>query len=139
MEVREVMSDRVIRVELDTGVREIAEVMRNGDVGSVPVVANDKLVGMVTDRDIVIRGVAGADDLANVTAKDVMSFNLMYCYDDDTVEDALRIMAMQQIRRLPVVTRDKRLSGIVSLGDLSQEASPGASGEALERISEPEA
>jgi CBS domain-containing protein len=129
----------VIRVELDTGVREIAEVMRNGDVGSVPVVANDKLVGMVTDRDIVIRGVAGADDLAKITAKDVMSFNLMYCYDDDTVEDALRIMAMQQIRRLPVVTRDKRLSGIVSLGDLSQEASPGATGEALERISEPEA
>lgn len=139
MEVREVMSDRVIRVELDTSVREIAEVMRNGDVGSIPVVADDKLVGMVTDRDIVIRGVAGAENLAGVTAKDVMSFNLIYCYDDDTVEDALRIMSMQQVRRLPVVTRDKRLSGIVSLGDLSQEASSGATGEALERISEPEA
>ena len=137
MQVSDVMSERVIHVSPDTGIQEIARVMRDGEVGSVPVASNDRLIGMVTDRDIVIRGLAGAEDPSTLTAADVMTPEVAYCFEDDSLDDVLVNMAAQQIRRLPVVGRDKRLKGIVSLGDVAKSANPATSGKALERISEP--
>jgi CBS domain-containing protein len=134
MLVKEVMSDRVIRVAPDCNLKEIAIAMRDGDVGSIPVSEDDKLIGMVTDRDIVIRGLTGTVALHSMTARDVMSPSVKYCYEDQRLEEVLSNMASEQIRRLPVISRDKRLVGIVSLGDLAQESTRRETGETLEGI-----
>ena len=135
MQVREVMSERVIHVAPETTVRELAAVMRDGDLGSVPVSEDDKLVGMVTDRDIVIRGLAGTLEVRTLCARDIMSPTVKYCFEDQSVEEVLDNMAAEQIRRLPVVSREKRLVGIVSLGDLAKEGPSKKAAEALEEIS----
>lgn len=138
MLVKEVMSERVVRVAPDSNLQEIAQFMRDGDLGSIPVSEDDKLIGMITDRDIVIRGIAGTLELHSLTARDVMSPNIKYCYDDQPLEDVLSNMADEQIRRLPVVNRDKRLVGIVSLGDIAKEGPHRKTAEALEEISKSE-
>ena len=134
MIIKDVMSERVIRVKPDSGVQEIAIAMRDGDLGSIPVEDDDKLVGMVTDRDIVIRGLTGTIETHLLTARDVMSPNVKYCFEDQSVSEVLENMGEEQIRRLPVVSRKKRLVGIVSLGDLAQGSAAYKSGEALEDI-----
>ena len=111
--------------------------MRDEDIGSVPVAENDKLIGMVTDRDIVIRGLAENASLEQKCARDVMSSQVLYCRADESVEDVLKNMGEQQIRRLPVVDESKRLVGVVSLGDLSTRARATKTGEALKEISRP--
>ena len=136
MQVKEVMTPRVTFVAPDAQIAEIASRMRDEDIGSVPVAENDRLVGMVTDRDIVIRGLAGAGDARNMRARDVMSPKILYCTEDQSVEEVLKNMGEQQVRRLPVVDRDKRLVGVVSLGDLSKAAEKKAGG-ALKDISQP--
>jgi len=135
MLVKEVMSDRVIRVSPDCSLQEIAISMRDGDLGSIPVSEDDKLVGMITDRDLVIRGLAGTMEVHTLTARDVMSPTIKYCYEDQQLDEVLSNMAHEQIRRMPVVSRSKRLVGIVSLGDLAKEGSRLEAGEALEEIS----
>jgi CBS domain-containing protein len=110
--------------------------MRDEDIGSLPVVENERLVGMVTDRDIVVRAVAEGQDVRTATAREAMSPRILYCFDDQTVEEVLENMGEQQIRRLPVVDRDKRLVGVVSLGDLARSAKKKA-GDALKEISQP--
>jgi CBS domain-containing protein len=136
MQVRKVMTDRVSWVAPDAKIPEIARRMRSEDIGSVPVAENDKLIGMVTDRDIVLRVVADGGDIGSATAREVMSPHILYCYDDQSVADVLKNMGDMQVRRLPVVNRDKRLVGVVSLGDLSRAAQTRAGG-ALKEISEP--
>jgi CBS domain-containing protein len=136
MQVKEVMTQHVSVVAPDTQIPEIARKMRDEDIGSMPVVENERLVGMVTDRDIVIRTVAEGQDIRTATARETMSPRILYCFDDQTVEDVLENMGEQQIRRLPVVDRDKRLVGVVSLGDLSKAAKRKA-GDALKEISQP--
>jgi CBS domain-containing protein len=111
--------------------------MRDEDIGAVPVVDGDKLIGMVTDRDIVVRGLADSRDPAAATARAVMTSTLLYCFDDQSVEEALDNMGEQQVRRLPVVDRDKRLVGVVSIGDLCAAAAPERTGESLSQISQP--
>jgi CBS domain-containing protein len=111
--------------------------MRDGDIGSTPVAEQERLVGMVTDRDIVVRVVAEGGDVRTKTARDAMSPGILYCFVDDTVEAVLENMGGQQIRRLPVVDRDKRLVGVVSLGDLALSGRRKAAGEALQEISQP--
>ncbi|MBC7984425.1 MAG: CBS domain-containing protein [Candidatus Obscuribacterales bacterium] len=135
MLVKDVMSERVVRVSPESSLQEIAVFMRDGDLGSVPVSEDDKLIGMITDRDIVVRGLAGTLEVHALTARDVMSPSIKYCYEDQQLEEVLSNMADQQIRRLPVVSREKRLVGIVSLGDLAKESSRRETGEALEEIS----
>jgi CBS domain-containing protein len=99
---------------------------------------NDRLVGMVTDRDIVLRAVAKGKTPSKSTARDVMSPDIKYCYEDETIEDAARNMASLQVKRLPVLNREKRLVGIVSLGDLAMEPEADEqSKEALLGISQP--
>jgi CBS domain-containing protein len=137
MNIQEVMTPDVRYVELDTPILEIARKMRDADIGSMPVVDQDRVVGMVTDRDIVVRVIADGRPPQTSTARDAMSPGVLYCFDDEPVEDVLDKMGDQQIRRLPVVNRDKRLVGVVSLGDLSLTGKRRAAGEALQEISQP--
>ena len=137
MQIQDVMTADVSFVRPDTPILEIARKMREDDIGSTPVVENDRLVGMVTDRDIVVRAIADGGDLSAMTARDAMSPGVLYCFADETVEAVLENMGDQQIRRLPVVNREKRLVGIVSLGDLALSGKRRATGEALKDISQP--
>ena len=137
MKIEEVMTPDVRYVNPDTSVLEIARKMRDEDIGSVPVVENDRLIGMVTDRDIVVRVLAEGRTTQSGTARDAMSPGILYCFDDESVEDVLDKMGDRQIRRLPVLNRDKRLVGVVSLGDLSLAGKRRAAGEALQEISQP--
>ena len=138
MQVREVMTPAVTTVPPSASIADIARIMRDEDIGSVPVAENERLLGMVTDRDLVVRGVSkGADGIA-CTASDVMTPDVRCCMADDNVDDVLRDMGDQQIRRLPVVDSQQRLVGIVSLGDLSREAKPKDAGKSLKEISKPD-
>jgi len=137
MQIRDVMTADVSFVGPDTPILEIARKMRDGDIGSTPVIENDRLAGIVTDRDIVVRVIAEGGDVRTKTARDAMSPGILYCYADDSVEAVLENMGGRQIRRLPVVDRDKRLVGVVSLGDLALSGKRKAAGEALQEISQP--
>jgi CBS domain-containing protein len=135
MQISEVMTENVRYVNPNTAIREIAKEMRDHDFGSLPIADQDRLIGMVTDRDIVVRGIAQGLD-ATATASQVMSPNVLYCFEDDTVEDVLKNMGANQVRRLPVVNRAKRLVGVVSLGDLSKAANQNPTAGALKKISQ---
>jgi CBS domain-containing protein len=137
MQVREVMTPAVTTVPPNAPVVDVARIMRDEDIGSVPVAENERLLGMVTDRDIVVRAVSKGQDGIGCTASDVMTPDVRCCMADDDVDDVLRDMADQQVRRLPVVDSQKRLVGIVSLGDLSREAKPKDAGKSLKGISQP--
>lgn len=133
------IADNLIKdVELATPnmpIRDAALKMKERDCGSIPVADGDTLIGMITDRDITIRAVAEGRDPMATTCQDVMSPNILYCFDDQDVEEVVRNMADQKVRRLPVLNRDKRLVGIVSLGDLSVSCDDEKlCGEALEKI-----
>jgi|SRR5688500_1575378 CBS domain-containing protein len=136
MQIRDAMTKGVRVARPDAPVMELAKRMRDEDIGSIPVAENDKLIGMVTDRDIVTRCVAETPDLSGIRARDVMSPKVLYCFENDSVVDVLANMRDQQVRRLPVVNRDKRLVGVVSIGDLSQIEAQSA-GTALQGISRP--
>ena len=137
-QVRDVMTAQVTTVPPEAPLQHVARIMRDEDIGSIPVAQGDQLLGMITDRDIVIRAVAEGDQgLTRRTAGDVMTPDVQCCFVDQNVGDVLKEMGDQQIRRLPVVDKDRRLVGIVSLGDLSREAKPKQAGQALENISQP--
>jgi CBS domain-containing protein len=136
MLVSEVMTRDVDLVAPDTTLQDVARKMRERDIGSLPVVEDEKLVGMVTDRDIVVNVIADSGDCTSARAREAMSERLLYCYDDQSVDEVLANMGDVQVRRLPVVNRSKRLVGIVSLGDLAKQGSSRRSGEALKGISE---
>jgi len=137
MKIQDVMTGDVSFVEPATPILEIARKMRDNDIGSTPVVEDERLVGMVTDRDLVVRILAEGGDVRIKTARDAMSPGVLYCFADESVEAVLENMGDQQIRRLPVVNREKRLVGVVSLGDLALSGKRRAAGEALQEISQP--
>jgi CBS domain-containing protein len=137
MFVRDVMTAQVNFVASDAPVNEIARLMRDEGIGSVPVADGEKLVGMITDRDIVVRGMAEGQDPRALRARDVMSPQILFCLEDQTLEEVLEHMGQEQVRRMPVVDANRRLVGVVSLGDLSRAAQKPA-GSALKEISEPE-
>ena len=137
MKIEDVMTADVSFVAPNTPILEIARKMRDGDIGSTPVVEDERLVGMVTDRDIVVRVIAEGGDVRTKTARDAMSPGVLYCFADQAVESVLENMGDQQIRRLPVVDREKHLVGVVSLGDLALSGRRKAAGEALQEISQP--
>lgn len=117
--VSEVMHVGVDWVAPDTKLADVARIMREKDVGAVPVGENDRLVGMVTDRDIAIRGFADGHAPDSLTASDVMSKPIVYCNAGESIEDAIHLMENRQIRRLPVINEKKRMVGMLSLGDIS--------------------
>lgn len=122
MKVKDVMHSGVTWVSPTTSVAAIAKKMREQDIGAIPVGENDKLVGMITDRDIVCRGLANGRDAAKLTARDVMSKGISYCRTDDDLDDAIETMSKKHIRRLTVIDDHKRMVGMLSLGDISRKA-----------------
>ena len=130
-----VMHKGVECVSPDTAINLIAKRMRDLDVGAIPVAANGKLVGMVTDRDITIRCVVGNETMSSIKAMDVMTSDVIYCRDKEDVEDAVRIMEGKQVRRLPVLNEAMQVVGMVSLGDLSHALPRDLTGEVAKAVS----
>jgi CBS domain-containing protein len=137
MQVSQILTREVETIRPETPVREAAQRMRSMDVGSLPVCDGRHLLGMVTDRDITIRITAEGRDPANTPVQAAMTPDVAYVFEDQDVTEAARIMQDRQIRRLPVLSRDKQLVGIVALGDVAQSGNDRLSGDALEKISEP--
>lgn len=135
MLVREAMSRDVKTVTPEQHIQEAARIMLDTDIGALPVGENDRLVGMITDRDIAVRGVA-AGKSASACVREVMTPEVRYCFDDEDAAHVARTMADEQIRRLPVIDRDKRLVGIVALADLATLAKTGYATAALSGISQ---
>jgi len=134
----EIMTRNVQVIPPDATLQGAARMMRDLDVGGLPVCDGERLTGFLTDRDIAIRAVAEGQDPATCNVADVMTTRLHWCYADEDVEKAAKLMKEHQIRRLMVLDRDKMLCGIVSLGDLAVEGEDDEfAGEVLESISEP--
>ena len=136
MQVSEFMTRDVRLIHPQDSIREAARQMRDHDVGSLPVADGDRLVGFVTDRDIVIRALANSGG-PDSPVKDAMSEKVLYCFEDESVESVAENMGRNQVRRLPVLTREKRLCGIVALGDIANVGADEPAEGALEAISRP--
>src|SRR5688572_21047710 len=136
MRVSEAMSRGVRIADPDQPIREAARMMAELDAGILPVAENERLVGMITDRDIAVRGVA-AGMSPDTPIREVMTHEVRYCFDDEDIEDVAENMAEIKVRRLPVMNRQKRLVGIISLGDIALVSGPDPAGEAICGISEP--
>jgi CBS domain-containing protein len=136
MKVREAMTNDVLLVGPQASIREAARLMADHDVGALPVGQNDRLVGMLTDRDIAVRAVADGRG-PDTPVADVMSSEVMYCFEDEELDHVAVNMGNIQVRRLPVLDRDKRLVGIVSLGDIAAREGARKAGKALAGISTP--
>ncbi len=135
MRVSEIMTRDVHLASPNDTITAVARQMAENDIGFMPVGDHDRLIGMITDRDIVVRGVAdGMDPQARVA--DIMTTDVKYCFDDDEVDDVARNMGDIQVRRLPVVNHDKQLVGIVSLADAAREQ-PQMAGAGLKGVTEP--
>ncbi|HZF44105.1 MAG TPA: CBS domain-containing protein [Sphingomonadaceae bacterium] len=135
MNVADVMTSQVETITPDQTVGEAAQLMQQLDTGVLPVGENDRLVGMVTDRDIVVRVLANGRG-PDAPVREAMTESVLYCFEDDSIEDAARQMGDAQVRRLPVMNRDKRLVGIIALGDLALAADSGVVDAAITGISE---
>ena len=136
MQVSEIMTRGAELIGPNTTIREAAAKMHSANVGALPVGENDRLIGMITDRDIVVRAVAENRSPGNTSVRDVMSEGVCYCFEDDSADAAAKTMAEHQVRRLPVLNREKRLVGVVALADLGLNATTAAQ-DALAGISEP--
>lgn len=136
MRAGDVMTRDVVTTRPDAMIREAARTMADLDVGALPVCDGRRLVGIITDRDIVVRSTADGMRPDATPVQVVMTAEVFWCVEDDPVDKVEEEMARRQIRRVPVVDRDKRLVGMIALGDLATDRAPGA-GEALRRISEP--
>jgi CBS domain-containing protein len=123
MKVKEAMHKGVDWVGPETPVTDLAKIMREHDIGAIPIGENDRLIGMVTDRDIVCKGLAEDNfDASRATARDVMTPGIHCCREDDDLAKAVRHMEALKVRRLPVINKSKRMVGILSLGDVSRSA-----------------
>lgn len=137
MMIKDVMTANVGMAAPATTVAEAARMMKEADIGILPVADGDRLVGMISDRDIVVRAVANGKEAGEMPVSEAMSDRLLYCFEDQSLSDVASNMGENQIRRLPVLNRDKRLVGIVSLGDLSTSGATGEVAKAMEEISAP--
>lgn len=136
MRVNECMTRDVMIADPQETIGDAAKMMADCDAGVLPVGENDRLVGVITDRDIAVRGVATGKG-PDAKIRDVMSAEVRYCFEDDDINDVLRNMGELQVRRLPVLNRDKRLVGIVSLSDLATSGQAAGAGKALTDIARP--
>ena len=136
MKVNECMTTSPDCVSPETSLRDAALLMEKDDCGFVPICENDKLIGVITDRDMAIRGIAQGKDPLKTTVRDIMTDKVMYCFVDDDIKFVCESMEKKQIRRLVVLDRNKRLKGIVSLGDLATKChNDQLCGEVLEWVS----
>lgn len=132
MQVRECMTKDIKIINPEMTLREAASLMNEQDTGFLPVGENDRLVGSLTDRDIAIRAVSQGKDPNSAKVREAMSEHIVYCFEDQDTREAADLMGEKQIRRLAVLDHDKRLVGVISLGDLSQ--GEAAAGHALEEV-----
>ena len=138
MLVQDVMTRHAESTRPNATLQEVAARMQELDIGSLPVCDDGRLVGMVTDRDITVRSVSQGHDPQSALVADVMTPGITWCFEDQSVEEAAKLMSEHQIRRLPVLSRDKRLVGIVSLGDLAvQTGDDELVGDTVDGVSEP--
>jgi CBS domain-containing protein len=139
MQVKEVMSGSVELIDPNAMIRDAAIRMRDQDLGAIPVAENDRLIGMVTDRDIVVRAVAQDRGGGTTAVREVMAEKIYYCFEEDSLDAAGRAMADHKVRRLPVLNKDKRLVGMVALADLSRAGPEGAAAAeaALKEVTKP--
>src|SRR3954467_7596832 len=128
MQVNEIMTPTVHIADPNMTIRDAARAMRADNIGALPVGENDRLIGMVTDRDIVTRAVAEERPAGNTTVRQVMSQGICYCFEDDDAEGAAQVMAKHQARRLPVLNRNKRLVGVIALAALGRSEDEAAQG-----------
>ena len=124
MFVKEAMTSHAEWVSPDLSLTEAARRMRDNDFGCLPVGEKDRLIGMITDRDIVCRAVANGSDPGKTRAREVMTKGITYCFDDQTLEDAVQMMEEKGIHHLPVLNRSKRIVGMLALGDVALKAAP---------------
>src|SRR4051812_6910461 len=137
MKLKDIMTPKPDCVSPEDSLRDAACKMRDLDVGPLPVCENDRLAGMITDRDIVVRVVADGKDPKSTKVREAMTEDIVFGFEDQDIDDAARVMEQKQIRRLAVLNRDKRLVGIVSLGDLAADAGARATAsEILQEVSE---
>lgn len=138
MKLRDILTKDPQVIRPDAMICEAARIMRERDIGMLPVCDGERLVGSITDRDLTIRAVAEGSDPLTTQVREVMTPKMFWCYDDDDIEDAAQLMEEKQIRRLPIINREKRLVGIVSLGDLALRSDDDLLvEEVLESVSEP--
>lgn len=137
MHIKDIMTEEVEVIAPETLVEEAAKRMRALDVGALPVCDGERLVGVLTDRDLTIRAVAEGRNPKTTKVREAMTPEVAYCFEDQEAEEAEKIMEKNQIRRLPVLDRNKRLVGIVSLGDFAIKDNEKRAGRTLEKISEP--
>jgi CBS domain-containing protein len=136
MKVKDVMHKGVDWVSPNTPVTELAKLMRGHDIGCIPIGEDDRLIGMVTDRDIVCKGLASNNfDAGRATARDVMTEGIHCCREDDDLAKAMHHMEKLQLRRLPVINKSKRMTGMLSLGDVSHSASGDLLSECIKSVS----
>ena len=135
MKVKDAMHEGADTATSSASVVEIAGLMKQNDVGAIPVVAGSDLLGIVTDRDIVCRALASEKSLSDLTAKDIMSDKPFYCRDDEDVGDAVHLMENEKVRRLPVLNDDDKLVGMLTLGDVAHAMSQDLTGELTRAVS----
>ena len=133
MKVREIMTSNVECVAPDTTMMDLARKMKSLDVGFVPVCENDRLIGTATDRDIVLRCIADGRDVKSCTAREIMTKDVVWCYEDQDVKDVAKLMSDKEVRRILILNKDKRLVGVASIGDVSK-VEEKESGKALKDI-----
>lgn len=138
MLVRKIMSDEVFMALPGDEIASAARQMREKDIGSLVVMEDGKLNGIVTDRDIICRGYVDGLDRSKLTVSDVMSPNVIWCSENEDIEDAIHIMEENKIRRLPVLASDGSITGIVSVGDISSHLSHELAGELIAAVSSPD-
>ncbi len=139
MKLGEIMTREVEVIQPDDALRVAAKKMRDRDIGFLLVCDGEALLGVLSDRDIIIRALADGMDVNVMLARDLMTTPAIYCFEDQDLSEAAKIMEENQIRRLVVLSRaDKRLVGIISLGDLARNGTANLSGKVLQRVSEPE-
>jgi CBS domain-containing protein len=138
MKIRDMLTKDPQVIRPDAMICEAARMMKQHDIGMLPVCDGERLVGSITDRDLTVRAVADACDPLSTRVRDIMTPNVFWCYDDQDIQEAAQLMEEKQIRRLPIVNRDKRLVGIISLGDLAlRTQNERLAEEVLECVSEP--
>lgn len=135
MKVSDAMHSGASWIDPEASISDVAARMEKEDIGALPVGEKDRLIGMVTDRDIVVRGIGSLDDPLQLTARDVMSEPIVFCTSNEELEDAVRIMEKNQIRRLPVIDEHKRMVGMLTLGDVAAKAPASLTAETLRAVS----
>lgn len=134
MKAEDVMTRSVRCVDDNASLVEAARTMRELDVGSLPICKNDRLAGMLTDRDIVVRAIAEGLDPRQTKVRDAMSSGIHYAFADQDLSEIADVMEQNRIRRLPIVNREKRLVGIISTGDIARDADPGLTKEVMQEV-----